>query len=240
MSDLHLEFGDMEVPLVEGDVLVLVGDIHVGTQGVGFITKCAEVFPHVLVLMGNHEFYNHNNIATLSNEILDELKNPAFNTPDNVHLLDNYSIQIDDVNFIGTTLWSDINNSAFYRMNDSRVIHNGDGWLEPQHVRKFFLDNVEFIKNNLMDDVKNVVLTHHAPSQLSIDSSRYAGETIMNTGYATDILGQFKGQVVLWVHGHTHHCVDYEEHGIRVVSNQRGYVNHDEVRDFNPSATVEI
>lgn len=239
MSDLHLEFGDMETPPVKGDVLVLAGDIHTGTQGVEFINRCADVFPYVLVLMGNHEFY-HNNMATLADEINHELNNPAFEMRTNVFLLDNYAIQIDDVNFIGTTLWSDIRPQAFYSMNDSRIIHNGEHKLSSLQVQALFQRNVEFIKDHLMGDIKNVVLTHHAPSSMSINETRYGKNTIMNTGYATNILDQFEGKVDLWIHGHTHHCVDYEEYGIHVVSNQRGYVGYEEVEEFDMIATVEV
>lgn len=35
LSDLHLEFGDFEVPQVDADAVVIAGDLHVGIRGVG-------------------------------------------------------------------------------------------------------------------------------------------------------------------------------------------------------------
>ena len=45
-------------------------------------------------------------------------------------------------------------------------------------------------------------------------------------------------QADLWIHGHTHHCVDYRIGKARVVSNQRGYPS--EEPGFEPTFTVEL
>jgi hypothetical protein len=45
-------------------------------------------------------------------------------------------------------------------------------------------------------------------------------------------------RVPLWIHGHTHYCVDYEVAGTRVVSNQRGYP--DQETGFDPALVVDI
>ena len=33
MSDLHLEFGPLELPPVRADVVILAGDVHLGVRG---------------------------------------------------------------------------------------------------------------------------------------------------------------------------------------------------------------
>ena len=46
------------------------------------------------------------------------------------------------------------------------------------------------------------------------------------SAFATDVLsgeGAW-GSVRHWVYGHTHFSTDFEKRGVRVVSNQRGYV----------------
>ena len=48
-----------------------------------------------------------------------------------------------------------------------------------------------------------------------------------------------EARVALWVHGHTHWCVDYEVRGTRVVSNQRGYP-HQKVPGFDPAWVIEL
>jgi len=52
----------------------------------------------------------------------------------------------------------------------------------------------------------------------------YASDCISN-------LGDHISNVCLWLHGHTHWSTDYEESGIRVAANPRGYpVNQKEDR----------
>jgi hypothetical protein len=51
-------------------------------------------------------------------------------------------------------------------------------------------------------------------------------------------MGDLMGQMKLWVHGHTHHCVDYELGGTRILSNQRGYPR--DQTTFDPGLVIEI
>ena len=89
MSDLHLEFGEMPVPEKLGDILVLAGDIHVGTKAAPFINECAERFNEVLYLYGNHEFYDHDLLAV-------QHQMPLL-VQDNVTILDNHSTIINGI-----------------------------------------------------------------------------------------------------------------------------------------------
>ncbi len=79
LSDLHTEFSDFEAPETDADVVVLAGDIGVGTGGIEW---AAGQFPDVPVVYvpGNHEFYGHD-IGTT-----DRLQAAA---PGDIHVLDN-------------------------------------------------------------------------------------------------------------------------------------------------------
>ena len=57
VSDLHLEFGPMEIEPDAGDVLVLAGDIDIKCQ-VDWINSIASKFDHVIYVLGNHEFFD--------------------------------------------------------------------------------------------------------------------------------------------------------------------------------------
>ena len=72
------------------------------------------------------------------------------------------------------------------------------------------------------DPAKTVVITHHAPSERSIPP--YHLGSILNGAFASN-LDWFveNSRVPLWIHGHTHHSVDYKIGETRVFSNQRGY-----------------
>ena len=122
-SDLHLEFGDLYFDNKDhADVLILSGDICVAAdigrpdphgimEGarsnriVDFFKRCSFQFSHVIYVLGNHEHY-HGDFATTYNKIQSMLES---NFLSNVYLLDNEIKQIDDVTFIGGTLWTDMN-----------------------------------------------------------------------------------------------------------------------------------
>jgi Icc-related predicted phosphoesterase len=145
-SDLHLEFGDIDLQNTENaDVLILGGDICVAAD-IGkpdpnnfmegaksnrirdFFMRCSFQFPHVIYIMGNHEHY-HGDFATSGNKIKSMLES---NMLSNVYLLDKEIKTIDDVTFVGGTLWTDMNKEdslTMYHvsrnMNDFRCVENG-------------------------------------------------------------------------------------------------------------------
>ena len=146
-SDIHLEFGDINLQNTENaDVLILGGDICVAAD-VGkpdpnnimegarsnritdFFKRCSFQFPHVIYIMGNHEHY-HGDFATSGNKLKSMLES---NMLSNVYLLDKESKKIDDVTFVGGTLWTDMNKedplTLFHvsrGMNDFRCVENSD------------------------------------------------------------------------------------------------------------------
>jgi Icc-related predicted phosphoesterase len=150
-SDLHLEFGDIDLKNTENaDVLILGGDICVAAD-IGkpdpnnfmegarsnritdFFKRCSFQFPHVIYVMGNHEHY-HGDFATSANKIKSLLES---NMLSNVYLLDKGVKKIDDVTFIGGTLWTDMNKedalTLFHisrMMNDFRCVENSNRMLE--------------------------------------------------------------------------------------------------------------
>jgi hypothetical protein len=145
-SDIHLEFGDLDIQNTDGaDVLILGGDILVArdiTQqdphnilGMeyrsnryhDFMQRCSQKFPHVIFIMGNHEHYNGDFAKTEAH-----LKD-VFGYLKNVYVLEKEVRVIDDITFIGGTLWTDMNNSdplTLYHMksmmNDFRSVQNSN------------------------------------------------------------------------------------------------------------------
>lgn len=144
-SDIHLEFGDLIIKNEHGaDVLLLSGDICVAAdisrpdpnnfmEGarsnriVDFFKRCSFQFPHVIYILGNHEHY-HGDFVTTADRIRSMLASDQLS---NVYLLDNEIRVIDDVTFIGGTLWTDMNRRdplTLYHMtsmmNDFRSVKN--------------------------------------------------------------------------------------------------------------------
>lgn len=145
-SDLHLEFGSIELKNEEqAEVLILSGDICVERDindhddGMPskksealhtFFKNCSEQFPHVLYVAGNHEHYHGDFAYTLK-----ELKRKLAYL-NNVHVLDKETFELDDVVFVGFTLWTDMNkNDPLTRfhmkstMNDYQYIKNSENMV---------------------------------------------------------------------------------------------------------------
>jgi predicted phosphodiesterase len=278
-SDIHLEFGPISLENTEGaDVLILGGDICVAKDirvkddyGVmdrfdrsatihTFFQECSERFPHVIYIMGNHEHYHGDYVNTLTilRDKLGYLRN--------LHILDKETLVVNDVTFIGGTLWTDMNNEDPITllhikgmMNDFRCVINGnrvvhfrgeDGNFQQRNARFSPEDAVEDHKK-MMEyvrlmiegkfDQKFVVVGHHAPSKMSTHP-RYAKEVIMNGGYST-ALDEFimdHPQIKLWTHGHTHEDFDYMVGSTRIVCNPRGYDAYEDRADRFKLKFVEV
>ena len=86
-----------------------------------------------------------------------------------------------------------------------------------------------------------VVITHHAPSQMSIHP-RFAG-SLLNACFVSAAERLIDGgRARLWIHGHTHDSFDYFLNGTRVVCNPRGYAKNgmNENPLFDANFSVEI
>jgi Icc-related predicted phosphoesterase len=149
-SDLHLEFGDLDLANDEqADVLVLGGDIFIASElrdfmfddsglvvpvlhrararaerYVKFVGRCAERFRHVILIMGNHEHY-HGDFATSGKHIRE-----AFANLSNTYFLDKESRIIDGVVFYGGTLWTDMNGEDPNTMHRIRMMLNDYNYVK--------------------------------------------------------------------------------------------------------------
>ena len=276
-SDLHLEFGDINLKNEENaDVLILSGDILIAqdlhdhphmdydpyTSGAladlgrrqqtalrfrDFIKRCSFQFPHVVYVAGNHEFYHGKFIGSLQ-DLRDECSKYS-----NVYFMEDDMRTINDVTFIGSTLWTDMNkgdpltlHAVADMMNDYRIIrHDGHGYskLRPAHTADRHRKSVGYIRTIIEGkfDEKFVVVGHMAPSKLSVHP-RYQNDTLMNGAYASD-LSEFimdHPQIKLWTHGHTHHKFDYMIGSTRIVCNPRGYIGYEDSADFFELQYLEV
>lgn len=276
-SDLHLEFQDIDLYNEEGaSVLILAGDIMISEdlhkteepptvtspyepyKELGhrqlmakryrdFLQRCSERFPHVVYIAGNHEFYQGKWVRGIQT-----LRDECAKFP-NVYFLERDTKVIDDVTFIGGTLWTDANNhdpltlhALSGLMNDFKVIVNdqrGFTRLRPAHTVERHTETLGYFKTVLsnLKEQKVVVVGHHSPSHQSIHEM-YANDTLMNGGYHSD-LSEFildHQQVKVWIHGHTHVPFDYMMGDTRIFCNPRGYSGWDPHADFFKLKYIEV
>jgi predicted phosphodiesterase len=272
---LHLEFEDINIQNTENaDVLILSGDILVAEDlhnhpevhpmdptnipNLGrrqltalrfrdFIKRCSFQFPHVVVIAGNHEFYHGKWKASIQ-----YLRDEYSKFP-NIYFLEQEMKTIDDVTFIGATLWTDCNkgdpltlHALGDMMNDFKIIRNDEHSftkLRPAHAMHRHRQTISYLTAVLPDlkDKKVVFVGHHAPTMNSIHE-KYRNDKLMNGGYASD-LSEFildHPQIVLWTHGHMHDPSDYMVGTTRVVCNPRGYAGHDSQADVFQTKFLDI
>jgi len=228
-SDLHLEFiakrfpdERLICPAPGADVLVLAGDIHVGTNA----PKLFRDWPvPVVYLAGNHEFYGHEWQETriaLRRECVEQ----------GIHFLDNDIFEYQGIRLVGSTLWTDFKLrgqpqghqmlEAEQRMNDYYRIRSKSGLLRAEDTLGDHQRSVRWLREVLNDSDldRTVVVTHHAPHALSINP-KYVGDPV-NAAFASD-LTDLLFQTRLWLHGHTHDSCRYQVGRCQVVSNPAGY-----------------
>lgn len=236
-SDLHLEFGDVPIVTTDADVIIAAGDIGIGLDGISWLTQMDKP---VIYVLGNHEYWGQDYI-----DFIDRVWQESSGT--NVNFLENESIIIDGVRFVGCSLWTDygrenpqIMNAAGKGMNDFRYIMDDGRPLEPERLLEAHKQSVDWLTEVLQQpyEGKTVVVTHHAPSMKSWHRNPMDGYQFC---YCSDLEKMMmKTHPALWVHGHTHHSQDYEINNVRVVCNPRGYCNYEEVEGFRLDRVINI
>ena len=279
VSDVHLEFGDLDFANDQGaEVLILGGDICVaqdiaqrdpyGVMGPeyrsnrfhDFFQRCHARFPHVIYIVGNHEYYNGDFATSFAH-----LKDVLGYLP-NLHVLEKESITIDDVTFLCGTLWTDMNREDPHTlweirryMNDFRIIkdsrnpvhykdpegvfHTREGRFSPETSVEEHRAMLKFVEESITANptAKYVVVGHHSPSRSSTHP-QYADQTMVNGAYSSN-LDEFimdRPQIKLWTHGHTHHEFDYMIGSCRVMCNPRGYDGYEQQAEQWQLKTVDI
>ncbi len=128
---------------------------------------------------------------------------------------------------------------AFERMSDHRWIRRGDGMFLPSHARDTHQASLAWLRGELSRpfDGTTIVVTHHAPSGKSGDPRH---DDSLSPAFASALETVVREhQPPLWIHGHTHHNIDYTIGSTRILSNQRGYPNQP-CNGFDPSLVVEL
>ena len=252
VSDVHLERNDNKFKSIldtssPADVLVLAGDIGCpkDPRFKEFLNECKSHFATVIFVAGNHEYYScyPDSLETtdiLLGTICKECKVVFLNPTHPYH-------QVGDVNFIGSTLWSHIHstsdadiatmNTQVFRgikINESTVLtvesHNN---MFRQHLSAI----EKCIQWGNQHNLKNVVITHHAPFMKAIKSEILP----KNYMYATELSQHLSHETIhTWIYGHTHWNTLTSFKGTMVTSNQFGGNNSKGLKGWRAFATMIV
>jgi len=226
---------------------VLPTNSEYGIRFRDFLKRCSFQFPHVIYVAGNHEFYSDGRFF----EEIETLRT-ACAAHHNIYFLERDTKIIDDIVFVGGTLWTDMNkfdpltlHAVRDTIMDYRATTNdkaGFRRLKPADTVERHRLTVDYIKLVVSEnrDKTVVVVGHHSPSFQSVHEL-YRSEHIMNGAYHSDLseIMLDNTNIKLWTHGHTHYPFDYVIGETRVVCNPRGYDGYEDT-GWDPNLIIEI
>lgn len=268
VNDIHLDFyvpkhiNQLEESLwypktLETDketAFIISGDLWHSKKFLNFnnfswLGKISQQFLYVIFVLGNHDLWR-GNLPGDYQEVKAEIKKQGLT---NVFLLQDETISLDNVLFTGATLWTDFNSEPYVLMkakeimkHDYKSIRYGKAYdkLKSQHVREAHIHSRNFIFQNAKKQEgvrKNVVITHHAPSYLSIpEKYKSEGYHVENHLDFSNLDDKIKvSDIDYWFHGHTHEFKNYFIGDTNIINNPLGYYGHQKT-DFKDNLILKI
>ncbi len=247
ISDIHLEFYDEKETIrllrniePQTNICVLAGDIGYPFQRTYKIFLCgmSKKFEHIFLIHGNHEYYqfSENRNKTMK-EIYDKTNRIIEkNNLQNIHFLHNSNYDLDEYRFIGSILWTKIEDPN-YLSNDYNKIYEAsiDELNEMHENNKIYINGAIEEANNL--NKKVIMITHHLPSY-KLNHPKYARYYRYHQCFSSHSDNLIRDPVKLWIFGHTHSNIEMNINNIPCVCNPLGYP--DENNDIDLNKIIEI
>ena len=228
MSDLHTEeyespvdFLSRQLQFPGADVLALCGDIVVaerqGEKGIRAIFEfLSRQATHVLFVPGNHEYWGTRTKRGTKTRTERILRGCIDGLP-NMQYANNDVVEVAGVRFLCGTMWF-----PHHRMNDMYEKY----WPDFKNIARLsdwvYEYNQKFAKLAEQTTAKTVVITHHLPTQQSVDAQ--FADSDWNRFFVCDMSRMIRERKPrLWLHGHTHCSLDYRYEQTRVICNPFGY-----------------
>ena len=236
ISDVHSEFHQdggrsfaCSLDTTGVDVLVVAGDLGLMGFNLPILRGLCARYPHVVFVLGNHEFYGHSREQVL--RLCDQAKGQLRN----LHPLENATVTIEGQRFVGSTLWFPDSHEARGRqnlLNDYTQIQDFETWVYGlnQHSIQYLSDTV---------CSTDVVVTHHIPTFQGV-AAKWRGSPLNHYFVCPlDALIQAR-QPRLWIFGHTHESHDSQMGQTRLVCNPFGYLRQEENPAFDWGKKVDL
>ncbi len=233
----------------DADCIVLAGDIGVGHQAIAWVSELSALYPalDIIYVAGNHEYYQ-----TIMAEQIEAYRG-AFKDKPRIHFLENDSVVIQGIRFLGCTLWSDfkalgkersqLHRPATRYLADFQLIK-----MSAQHL--ITLEEMAALQGQsvlwLMAALSNrfegdtVVVTHFPPVKELLHG--LIGDNELAPYFLNDLEALLEASSPkLWCYGHNHWNDDREYADTRIVSNQLGYPNEDPIQiGYRPDLIISV
>ena len=225
--------------------LILAGDI-VTINNIDkyqpFFDDLSNRFKDIILVMGNHEFYNSDYDAAVTDYYT------FLSQWNNIVLLENEAILYNGTTLIyGGTMWTDFDKNSLSKqyismgMNDFRIVYKDNRLFHPDDAEKVYNQFMSGLESWLEKVDNIIVVSHHAPSkESSLDI--YKGSPL-NPAFCANLeefIIENSDKIKFWFHGHVHNKNDYMIGNTRVISNPRGYDYPNENPYYDPFLTVDI
>lgn len=248
-SDLHLEhYGKKKkeaVRFIMNEVVwfrenhpgkaihvIAAGDISIANKSYTyeFFDELCSLADNVFYVFGNHEYYGDAYKSGIR-----DFKEKYANGVENLHVLQDDTVEYDDHVVIGSTLWTDYNGRDYTVMSAAST-----GMNDYKKIRLYKTKGVKLSPFDIVDDnmrsknyifsqtkkyseegKKVIVVTHHAPVCTRYHKEKqlldYAYHNNFETKLAFDIAPDF------WIFGHTHQKFNQDVGDSKILSNALGY-----------------
>jgi hypothetical protein len=236
ISDLHIDINKQYPISYNDDVFTIIaGDICGNPyDGVEWVKKNIK---HGLLIKGNHVIYHK---LYLPLQASTKIYSDAFPLDADVSFLDDQYKIINDIVFIGCTLYTDYKfaGTQYDNMRAATVGLNDFRWgfwfnkdiqnvvpLQPMHYLAMHKKSRRFISSTLrkFKDKKCVLITHHGMSPKCI-ADEYVNDCL-NASYISNMESYIKRypNLVLIISGHIHSSKDFMLGNTRYIMNPYGY-----------------
>ncbi len=223
ISDIHLEYDPTYRINRIGEILIIAGDLGKVTNKsyYTFLADVSDRYDHIILVAGNHEYYGTTieNGERLIREMMAKLPN--------VHYLQCGKVVINEIEFLGCTLWSEPT-VDHWLTNDGSSIKD----FSLKHYQDLHTQHRDWLTGqlNIPSTRKRIVVTHYLPSYRCIDP-KYTDEDT-NSFFASH-LDDLVPKANLWLCGHTHSDNAIQINGTFVFINPKGYPGEND-REYYP------
>ena len=235
-SDLHIDrfpigtsFYSFITPVAP--ILILAGDVCPVENPLfkAFIAWCSRHWHTVIFTAGNHEYYCKEQVITPHADIDCRIQSIAEKLGNIIYLQHGakYTIPNTNITFIGTTLWSHIDEAIHDEIREKkgeyRYIYNSENThIGPHDITAFHTVQKALLRTAIESTQgRLVVITHHIPTERLLEPE-YRQEG-WRSCYASEDDDLFSKRIHTWICGHGHRSTTLRHKKMILRMNARGY-----------------